>query len=94
MVSDRRSQFVAGLTKELNQILEIETKLSTVFHLHVRVIRSGLGSFLIFFLFSILFFKLYYFSLFLAPRVRVMTTQVTWHREDSRKMTSYHMQIL
>jgi len=32
MVSDRGSQFVVDLTKELNQILGIETKLSTVFH--------------------------------------------------------------
>ena len=32
MVSDREPQFVADLTKELNQMLEIETKLSTVFH--------------------------------------------------------------
>jgi len=37
----------------------------------VRVARSGLSSFLIFFLFSILSFKLFLFSLFLAPRVRV-----------------------
>jgi len=32
MVSDRGPQFVVELTKELNQILEIETKLFTVFH--------------------------------------------------------------
>jgi len=32
VVSDRRPQFAVDLTKELNQILEIETKLSTVFH--------------------------------------------------------------
>ena len=29
---DRRPQFVAELTKELNRILEIETRLSIVFH--------------------------------------------------------------
>ena len=40
-------------------------------HLTVRTVRSELGSFLIFFLFSIIFFKLSSFSLFLAPRVRV-----------------------
>ena len=32
IVSDRGSQFTAELTKELNKILGIETKLSTVFH--------------------------------------------------------------
>jgi len=32
MVSDRGPQFVAELTKELNRILGIETRLSTVFH--------------------------------------------------------------
>ena len=33
VVSDRGPQFVAGLTRELNQMLGIETKLSTAFHL-------------------------------------------------------------
>jgi len=33
MVSDRGPQFTAKLTKELNQILGVETKLSTAFHL-------------------------------------------------------------
>ena len=32
VVSDRGPQFAAELTKELNKILEIETRLSTVFH--------------------------------------------------------------
>ena len=32
VVSDRGPQFAAELTKELNQILGIETRLSTVFH--------------------------------------------------------------
>ena len=32
IVSDQRPQFVAGLTKELNRMLRIKTKLSTVFH--------------------------------------------------------------
>ena len=32
VVSDRGPQFVAELIKELNQILEIETKLSIAFH--------------------------------------------------------------
>ena len=32
VVSDRRPQFAAGLTKELNWMLGIETKLSTAFH--------------------------------------------------------------
>ena len=31
-VSDRRPQFVADLTKKLNQILGVEIKLSTMFH--------------------------------------------------------------
>jgi len=33
MISDRGLQFVAGLTKELNKMLGIETKLSTAYHL-------------------------------------------------------------
>jgi len=32
VVSDRGPQFVAGLTKELNKMLGIETRLSTAFH--------------------------------------------------------------
>ena len=32
VVSDRRPQFVAELTKELNRILGIETRLLTAFH--------------------------------------------------------------
>ena len=32
MVSDRRPQFTAELTKKLNRILGIETKLSIAFH--------------------------------------------------------------
>ena len=32
IVSDQGPQFVAGLTKELNRMLGIKTKLSTVFH--------------------------------------------------------------
>ena len=32
VVSDRRPQFVAELTKELNEMLGIETRLSTAFH--------------------------------------------------------------
>ena len=33
MISDRELQFAAELTKKLNQILGIKTKLSTSFHL-------------------------------------------------------------
>jgi len=33
MINDRGPQFVEELTKKLNKILEIETKLSTAFHL-------------------------------------------------------------
>jgi len=33
VVSDRGPQFAAELTKELNRMLEIKTKLSTAFHL-------------------------------------------------------------
>jgi len=32
MISNREPQFVTDLTKELNKILEIEMRLSTVFH--------------------------------------------------------------
>jgi len=32
VISDRESQFAAGLMKELNKILGIETKLSTAYH--------------------------------------------------------------
>jgi len=32
IVSDRSSQFTAEMIKKLNSMLEIETKLSTVFH--------------------------------------------------------------
>jgi len=32
MISDRGPQFAAELTKELNRMLGIETKLSTAFH--------------------------------------------------------------
>jgi len=32
MILDRKSQFVVGLMKELNEILGIETKLSTAFY--------------------------------------------------------------
>jgi len=32
VISDRRLQFAAGLTKELNKMLGIETKLFTAYH--------------------------------------------------------------
>ena len=32
MISDRELQFAAGLTKKLNKILEIKTKLSMAYH--------------------------------------------------------------
>ena len=35
MISDRGLQFAAGLTKKLNKMLGIETKLSTVYHLKI-----------------------------------------------------------
>ena len=50
----------------------------------VRIARSGLSSFLIFFLFlfSILFLKLFSCSLFLAPRIRVSDDMghIAWRR--------------
>ena len=33
VISDREPQFAAGLMRELNKILRIETKLSTAYHL-------------------------------------------------------------
>jgi len=36
MVSDRELQFAAELTKELNRMLGIETRLSTTFHLQTN----------------------------------------------------------
>jgi len=33
IVSDREPQFAADMTRELNSMLDIETKLSTLFHL-------------------------------------------------------------
>ena len=35
VVSDRRPQFAAELTKKLNRMLEIKIKLSTAFHLQI-----------------------------------------------------------
>jgi len=35
IISDRELQFVAELIKELNRMLEIESKMSTVFHLQI-----------------------------------------------------------
>jgi len=35
MVSDRGPQFAVELTKELNRMLEIETKLSVLFYLQI-----------------------------------------------------------
>ena len=35
IVSDRRPQFAAELTKKLNRMLEIKIKLSTAFHLQI-----------------------------------------------------------
>jgi len=32
VISDRKPQFVAGLTRKLNKMLGIETKLFTVYH--------------------------------------------------------------
>jgi len=32
IISDRGPQFMAGLMRELNEMLEIKSKLSTVFH--------------------------------------------------------------
>jgi len=32
IILDRRSQFIAGLIRELNRILGIESKMSTAFH--------------------------------------------------------------
>ena len=40
MILDRESQFVVGLIKELNEILGIETKLSTAFYLQTNKQRE------------------------------------------------------
>ena len=53
-----------------NQRFKLKTKYIRNIH-SVRIVRSELSSFLIFFLFSIFFLKLFFFSLFLIPRVRV-----------------------
>ena len=36
MILDKEPQFVTGLIKELNEILKIETKLLTAFHLQIN----------------------------------------------------------
>ena len=36
MISDRGPQFAAGLTRELNKMLGIKTKLSTAYHLETN----------------------------------------------------------
>jgi len=43
VVSDRRLQFIAKMMEELNKILEIETKLSTLFHLQTdsQIVRMN-----------------------------------------------------
>jgi len=33
---DKRAQFVVGMMRELNQILEINTKLSIAYHLQIN----------------------------------------------------------
>ena len=40
MILDRESQFVVGLIKKLNEILGIETKLSTAFYLQTNKQRE------------------------------------------------------
>ena len=54
VVSDRGPQFVAELTKELNRMLGIETKLSTLFHLQtddqIERINQKLEQYLWFFI--------------------------------------------
>ena len=53
VVSDRGPQLAAELTKKLNRMLEIKTKLSTVFHsqtdVHIKRINQGLEQCLRFF---------------------------------------------
>ena len=43
VVLDRGPQFAAELTKELNKMLGIQTKLSTAFHPQTDVIRRECG---------------------------------------------------
>ena len=49
MVSDREPQFAAELTKELNRMLEIEMRLSTVFHPQMERMNQELEQYLRFF---------------------------------------------
>ena len=36
IIMDKRAQFVVGMMRELNQILEINTKLSIAYHLQIN----------------------------------------------------------
>ena len=85
MILDRGLQFVAGLTRELNKMLGIETKLSMAYHpetdgqtertnqeLDVKIEEVGLSLFYFFFSFFIFIFDLFFYFLFLeTTRVKV-----------------------
>ena len=46
IISDRGPQFVAGIIRELNRILRIESKLLTVFHPQIERVNQELEQYL------------------------------------------------
>ena len=93
VVLDRGPQFTTELTRELNKMLGIQTKLSTAFHPQTDVLRTKevnliFSYFLFLFLFYFQFIFLY--SIF-RTRVRVRVTRsrchtaghIRWHSHKS-----------
>ena len=75
VISDRGPQFAAGLTKELNKMLGIETKLSTVYH--VKFTNNELSFSLFYFSFSFSFHFLFLFLEQLGLGLEVIGHTVT-----------------